>query len=211
MDVDLLKTIIQNNDLVAIVVRRLDEEYLMSISSKEIQKFFSLEPFLHYHIPIDLLGPKKKYSLKKDKVKQGALRAHLAPIGNLPLVVASKNEPFKKEFFTSISLEIYMTLFRVFSKDEQSFVRVKFMYMMAWISSFGVDIFVDFASYIVEEIHIGLVGINKGKVEKNFGNYSLLMHMFFFKGVTHFGKEMVLNKKHEEEALLVQLWSVDID
>ena len=63
------------------------------------------------------------------------------------------------------------------------------------------DIIFDFASYIAEEIHIGLNGIAKRNVEKIFGHYSLLMHMFLFKGLTYFEKEMVLNREHEGEAL----------
>ena len=70
---------------------------------------------------------------------------------------------------------------------------IKFMYMMTQISSFDVDIIFYFSSYIVEEIHVGLVGIVKGKVEITFGHYSLLMHMFFFKGFTYFEKEMIIN------------------
>ena len=78
-----------------------------------------------------------------------------------------------------------------------------FMYMITQISSFGVDVIFDFASYIVEEILTSLVGIVKGKVDNFFGHYSLLTHMFLFKGVTYFGKEMNLNREHEGEALLV--------
>ena len=84
---------------------------------------------------------------------------------------------------------------------------VSLMYMMVQIASFGVEIIFDFTSYLAEEIHPGLVGIAKGKVQKAFGHYSLLMHMFLFKGVTYFGKEMVLNREHEGEALPIQLWS----
>jgi ABC-type amino acid transport system permease subunit len=40
------------------------------------------------------------------------------------------------------------------------------MYMMVQISSFGVDVIFYFSSYLAEEIHTGLVGIAKGKVEK---------------------------------------------
>ena len=92
---------------------------------------------------------------------------------------------------------------RVFVEDEHNFMPIKFMYMMTQIYSFGVDIIFDFASYIVEEINIRLVGIAKIKVEKTFGHYSLLVHMLLFKGVTYFEKEMVLNWKYEEENFLV--------
>ena len=72
---------------------------------------------------------------------------------------------------------------------------ISFMYMITQISSFGVDVIFYFSSYIVEEIHTCLVGITKGKVDKKFGHYSLLMHMFLFKGVAYFGKEMNLNRE----------------
>ena len=87
---------------------------------------------------------------------------------------------------------------------------VDLMYMIIQISSFGVDVIFDFASYIADEIHNGLIGIAKGKVEKTFGHYSLLMHMLLFKGVTYFGKEMKLNREENGEALPVQLWSADM-
>ena len=122
---------------------------------------------------------------------------------NFALDIASTKEPFKKEFFTSKALEIYMTLCSVFGEDEQSFMPIKFMYVMALISFYGVDIIFFFSSYIVEEIHIGLVGIWKRKMENTFGHYSLLMHMFLFKGATYFGKEMILNRECEGEALPV--------
>ena len=74
---------------------------------------------------------------------------------------------------------------------------VSLMYMMVQIASFGVDVIFYFASYLAEEIHTGLVGIAKGKVEKTFGHYSLLMHIFLFKRVTYFGKEMELNREQD--------------
>ena len=62
---------------------------------------------------------------------------------------------------------------------------ISFMYMMIQITSFEVDVVFDFATYLAKEIHVGLVGIAKGNVEKTFGHYSLLMHIFLFKGVTY--------------------------
>lgn len=120
-----------------------------------------MQPLSDYHETIDLLGLEKEYLSKRDMVRKGALRENLASIGKFPLVIASSKVPFKKEFFTSRAIEIYMTLCRVFGEDEQSFMPIKFMYMMTQISSFGVDIVFDYASYIVEEIHIGLVGTTK--------------------------------------------------
>ena len=83
---------------------------------------------------------------------------------------------------------------------------ISLMYVMIQITSFGVDVVFCFATYLAKEIHVGLVGIAKGKVEKTFGNYSLLMHMYFlFKGVTYCGKEMELNREKDGVALPFQL------
>lgn len=80
----------------------------MSISAKEIWKVFSLEPLSDYHIPTDLPTLEKEYLSKKDTVRQGAMRTYLASIRNFPFVTASIKETFKKEFFTSRALEIYI-------------------------------------------------------------------------------------------------------
>ncbi|MEG7793080.1 hypothetical protein U2520_15210, partial [Listeria monocytogenes] len=91
----------------------------------------------------------------------------------LSVIIASSTEPFKKALFNSRAIEIYRSLCRVFGKDEEEFMPVDFMYMVIQISSFGVDIIFDFASYLANEIHSGLIGIAKGKVEQTFGHYSL--------------------------------------
>ena len=121
----------------------------------------------------------KEYLSKKDAIRQGALRAHIGTIGNFPIIITTSREPFKKEYFTTQVVEAYMTLCRVFGEDEHNVMPISFMYMIDHTYSFGVDVIFYFASFLVEEIHIGLVGISKGKVDKTFGHYSLLMHFFF--------------------------------
>ena len=79
------------------------------------------------------------------------------------------------------------------------------MYMMVQIASFGVDVIFNFASFLAEEIHTGLVGIAKGRVEKTFGCYSILMYMFLFKGMRYFGNGMDLNREENGETLLDEL------
>lgn len=68
----------------------------------------------------------------------------------------------------------------------------------------------DFPTFLVEEIHNGLVGISQGKVNRPFYWYSLLMHICIFKGVTFFSKGMELELTKDGEKLQVQLWSVDM-
>ena len=142
---------------------------------------------------------------KKNVIRGGALRAHVGIIRTLPLFIATSREPFKKDIFTFWAIEMYRTLCQVSGEDEKNAMPTSFMYMMIQITSFGVDFVFDFANYLAEEIHVGLVGIAKGKVEKTFGHYSLLMHMFLLKGVTYFGKEMELNRDQDGEALPIQL------
>ena len=68
----------------------------------------------------------------------------------------------------------------------------------------------NFASFLVEEIHNGLVGISQGKVKKPFCWYSLLLHICLFKGVTFFSKGMELEVTKGGERNPVQLWSFDM-
>lgn len=110
MDFDLLKAVAKNYDQAVRVVRRVDGVPLLTISPEEIQEVFGLEPLTDYHVPIDLQGLEREYMSKKDAISQGALRAHIGTIGNLPVIIASSREPFKKEYFTSWTVEAYKTL-----------------------------------------------------------------------------------------------------
>lgn len=154
-------------------------------------------------MPIDLNGLEKEYMSKKNSIGQGALKVHIGKIRTLPAITTSSREPFQRAYFNTRAVEIHRTLYRVFGRDEEKLMPMDFMYMVAHISSFDLDIIFDFSSYLAEEIHDGLIGIAKGKVEKTFGHYSLLMHMFLFKGATYFGKEMELNREENGEPLPV--------
>lgn len=66
----------------------------------------------------------------------------------------------------------------------------------------------DFAPYLIDAIHDGLIGIKNAKVDRPFGWYSLLMHMFLFKGVEFFPNEMDLLKEKDGEEMPIQLWSI---
>ena len=76
MDSSLLMAIAKIYDPKVSVVIRIDGECLITISPEEIRDFFGLEPLSDYHIPIELQELEKEYLSKKDKIRQGALRAH---------------------------------------------------------------------------------------------------------------------------------------
>ena len=210
MDYDLLEAISKNYDQAIRVVRRKDGMPLVSINPEEIREVFHLEPLSDYHVSINLPELEKEYIMKKDIIRGGALRTHIGTIGSLPVITAASREPFKMSLFTSRAIEIYRTLCRVIGEDEQEFMPIGLMYMMIQIASFGVDVIFDFASFLAEEIHMGLVEIAKGNLNRTFGHYSLLMHMFLFKGVAYFNDEMELNREENGEILPVQLWSADM-
>ena len=101
MDYDLLEADAKNYDQAIRVVRRVDGEPLVTITPKEIQEVFGLEPLIDYHLPINLQELEKEYMSKRDVIRWGALRAHIGRIRNFPIIIVASREPFKKEYFTS--------------------------------------------------------------------------------------------------------------
>ena len=81
-------------------------------------------------MPIDLKGLEKEYMIKKDAIRQGALKAHIGKIGTLSVITTASMKPFKKELFNSRAIQIYRSLCRVFGKDEEEFMLVDFMHMV---------------------------------------------------------------------------------
>ena len=75
------------------------------------------ESLIDYHEIIDFQRLEKEHLSKKDQVRQGTLRGHLATIGYLTFVTASTREPFKKQFFNTRAIDIYMTLCRAFGEE----------------------------------------------------------------------------------------------
>lgn len=82
-----------------------------------------------------------------------------------------------------------------------------YMLMIAQIFNPSLVVTFDYAPYITDAIHEGLIGIKNGKVDRPFGWYSLLMHPFLFKGGDYIANEMDLVKEKDGEKMSVQLWS----
>ena len=100
-----------------------------------------------------------------------------------------------KKYFNPRAQALYVSLCKIFDIDEQEYVLVPLIYMIAQLHHYRMNSIFDFASYLageylVEEIHNGLIGISKCKVDKPFGWYSMLMYMCLFKGSFVFEKEM---------------------
>ena len=67
--------------------------------------------------------------------------------------------------------------------DEAEQITGLIVLIMAQTLQFGMSTILDFATFLAKEIHIGLVGIAKGKVDKPFFGYSMLMYICLHKGI----------------------------
>ena len=65
------------------------------------------------------------------------------------------------------------------------------------MAQYGLTFIFDFATYLAEQIHHGLVRIAKGELDKPFCWYSILMYICLYKGSTVIGREMKLIKELE--------------
>lgn len=74
-----------------------------------------------------------------------------------------------------------------------------YMLMMSQILNPSLAVTYDFAPYLIDAIHEGLIRINNAKVDRPFRWYSLLMHMFLFKGAEYFANDMDLLREKDGE------------
>ena len=109
-----------------------------------------------------------------------------------------------RKFFNLRAQALYFSLCQIFGMDEGEYIPGSIVLIMAQTLQFGMSSILDFASFLAKEIHNGLVGISKGKVNRPFCWYSLLMQSFLFKGVIFFSKGMELELTRDGEKLPVQ-------
>ena len=70
--------------------------------------------------------------------------------------------------------------------DEQDHILGSIVFIIAQTLQYGMSSIFYFATLLVEEIHTGLMGITKIKVNKTFYCYSMLMYICVYKGVAFF-------------------------
>lgn len=138
------------------------------------------------------------------------MREFFAKIGGLILVGPSTIEPFPMNFFTLRVKGVYWSLCQIFGEDVENVMPTYYMLMMAQILSLSIAIAYEFAHNLANVIHEGLIGINISKEDRPFIKYSLLMHMFLFKGVDYFAKGIDLLRVKDGENMPVQLCSTDL-
>ena len=96
-------------------------------------------------------------------------------IGGLFLVTTATLEPLMKKYFNQRDQALYLSLYRVLGVLEIDHVPRFLVIMMAQILQYGMTSIFDFGTYLVEQIHHGLIRIAKGELDKPFYWYSILM------------------------------------
>lgn len=208
MDVDLLTMIAQNYDPIARCIRSVKGSVLIEIKDDELRNVFKLSEASNLLEPIDFESLAQIYNAQRDHLRSGPLKEFFVTIGGLTVVDTSTMEPFSLNLFTLRAKDMYWALCQIFGKDAEKNMPTHYMLMIAQIVNPSLAITFDYASHLTDAIHAALVRINNGKVDRPFGWYSLLMHMFLLKGVDYFVKEMDLVKVKDKEEMPVQLWRI---
>lgn len=115
-------------------------------------------------------------------------------IGGLTVVGPNTEEPFSLSLFTLRAKGVYWSLCQILGEDAKKNMPNHYMLMIAQILNPSLVVTFDYASFITDAIHGGLIGITNGKVDRPFAWYSLLMHLFLFKGGDYFASGMDLIK-----------------
>lgn len=181
MDVDLLTQIAHNYDFVARCIRNVNGRALIEINDDEFRKVFKLSEVSNYLEPINFETLAQVYNVQRDHLRSGPLKEFFVKIGGLTIVGPSTMEPFSLNLFTLRAKGMYWSLCQIFGEDAETTMPTHYMLMIAQILKPCLAVTFDYAPYPTDAIHARLIGIKSGKVEKPFGWYSLLMHMFLLR------------------------------
>lgn len=151
------------------------------------------------HETIDMGDHQARYDAQKTYLKRWPLQDHAAKVGTLSIITTSTPEPLLKRHFNTRAQALYVSLCKIFGVDEAEQIPGSIVFIMAQTLQFGMSTILDFATFIAKEIHNGLVGIAKGKVDKPFCGYSMLMYICLHKGHSFFSKGMELEMTKDGE------------
>lgn len=133
--------------------------------------------------------------MQRNHLRNGPLKEFFVKIGGLIVVGPNTEEPFSLNLFTFRAKGLYWSLCQILGEDAEANMPNHYMLMIAQILNPSLAVTFDYASFITDAIHEGLIGIKNGKVDRPFGWYSLLMHLFLFKSGDYFTSGMDLVKE----------------
>ena len=93
------------------------------------------------------------------------------------MITANTPEPLLRRHFNIRAQALYLSLCQIFGIDEAEQILGSFVLIMTQTLQFGMSTILDFGTFLSQAIHTGLVGIAKGKLDKPFCWYSMLMYI----------------------------------
>lgn len=186
MDMDLLTQTANNYDPNTQTIKNVNGGSLIEINDDEFRNVFRLSEVSNYLESINFETLGQVYNAQRDHLKNGHLKEFFAKIGGLTIVGPSTMELFSLNLFTLRDKGMYWSLCQIFREDTETTMSTHYMLMIAKILKPSLVVTFDFAPYLTNAIHEGLIGIKSAKVERSLRWYSLLMHMFLFKGAEYF-------------------------
>lgn len=149
--------------------------------------------------PINLKSLAQVYNAQQNHLRNGPLKELFVKIDGLIVVGPNTMEPFSLNLFTLRAKGLYWSLWQILKEDAESNMPTHYMLIIAQILNPCLAMTFDYASYITDAIHEGLIGIKNGKVDRPFGWYSLLMHLFLFKGGDYLNGMDLMKEKDGEK------------
>ena len=207
-DSDLLKDLANRYDPITRWVRSNSGASLFEVNPALIKEVFNLNSDPSAYEGIDIDDLQAKYEAQALFLKAGPLQQHAVRVGTLPVITENTPEPLLKRHFNTRTQALYLSLCQIFGIDEAEQIPGSLVLIMAQTLQFGMNVILDFGTFLSHVIHNGLMGIAKGKLDKPFSWYSMLMYICLYKGYDYFSKDMDLEIRREGEKNPIQLWSV---
>lgn len=212
MDVDLLKAMATNYDVVTRTIRTYDGKEMVRITKDEIAHVFKLTRWSDEMPKINEKTLTEEYDNTKIAFRVHILPRYLAKSGGQRIAIGKYDkEPFPISYFVSYFQKTFYSICQIIGYDPVTGMPMAWMYMKAHIQHPQYCIVYDYVGFLVERIHKGLIRLKKGEDGVRFIRYSLLMHMFLFKGAPYLGQSITLDRKEGNLDFPMQCWTIILD
>ena len=211
LDVDLLLAVAARYDPVTRVIRDNDGEVLLNVNADVIRRVFDLSENGSLLVQIDLEEMKQEYAKIQPFFRSKLLPPHLVRAGSSTIHMSpTDQEPFRLNCFADHFLATFYSLCQILGFSPNTVMPIAYMFMGAQIQHPNFSVVYDYASFLAERMHEGLLNLFVGDTSVPFFWYSLLMHMFLYENVGFFSEKMELRQEVNGERLPVQAWSADM-
>ena len=205
LDVDLLLAVATRYDPVTRVIRDNDGEVLLNVNADVIQRVFDLSENGSLLVQIDLEEMKQEYAKIQPFFRSKLLPPHLVrAVSSTIHMSPTDQEPFRLNCFADHFLATFYSLCQILGFSPNTVMPIAYMFMGAQIQHPNFSVVYDYASFLAERMHEGLLNLFVGDTNVPFFWYSLLMHMFLYENVSFFSEKIELRQEVNGERLPVQ-------